>query len=83
MLRVENFATMGKVIIKFNDSHLESFKCKSKERASEIVKSRIKVEDWTFYHDNERIPQPKKKRVENKETTLQDLERLMKQQGLI
>ena len=32
----------GKVIIKFNDNHLESFKCKSKERASAREKEKIR-----------------------------------------
>ena len=74
---------MGRVIIKFSDEHLESFKCKSKERASEIAGKRPKVKEWNYYDDNERIPQPKKKKVENRPATLEELEVMMKQQGLI
>jgi hypothetical protein len=74
---------MGRVIIKFTDGHLVSLKCKSKERASEIVAKRRRVADWNYYDDNDRIPQPKKKKIENKPTTLQDFEMLMRQQGLM
>ena len=74
---------MGRVIIKFSDEHLESFKCKSKERASEIAGKRLKVKECNYYDDNERIPQPKKKKVENRPATLEELEVMMKQQGLM
>jgi len=74
---------MSKVIIKFKDGHLESFKCKSKERAEKIAKNRRDTEEWNYYNDNERISQPKKKVIERKPATLQELELIMRQQGLI
>ena len=74
---------MGRVIIKFNDGRLESFKCKSKDRASEIAGKRPKVKEWNYYDDNERIPQPKKKKFENKPKTLEELEVIMRKQGLM
>jgi hypothetical protein len=74
---------VGRVIIKFSDGHLESFKCKSREKASQIVAKRPRVADWNYYDDNDRIPQPKKNKVENKPTTLKDLEMLMRQQGMM
>ena len=60
---------MGKVIIKFKDGHLESFKCKSKERAAEIAAKRPNTKEWNYYADNERMPRPTKKIVENKPTS--------------
>lgn len=74
---------MGRVIIKFKDGHLESFKCKSKERAAEIAAKRPNTKEWNYYADNERIPRPKKKVVENKPATLEELEMIMRQQGLM
>lgn len=74
---------MGRVIIKFKDNHLESFKCKSEKRAEEIADRRNNVKEWNFYDDNARIPQPTKKKVEYKKPTLEELEFLMKQQGMI
>jgi hypothetical protein len=74
---------MGRVIIKFKDGHLESFKCKSKERAEQIAKKRNRVYEWNFYDENERVPKQKKP-IENKmPTSFEDLEILMKRQGLI
>ncbi len=74
---------MGRLIIKFKDGHLESFKCKSQQRASEVADKRLNVVEWNYYEQNQRIPQPKKKVVENSPMTLEDYELLMKQQGLI
>jgi len=68
---------MGKVIIKFSDNHLESFKCKSKERASEIAGKRNKVVEYNYYEKNERIPKPKKKVVEKKEMTIEEMEAII------
>lgn len=74
---------MGRVIIRFKDGHLESFKCKSKERAEQIAKKRNRVSEWNFYDENERVPKQKKP-IENKmPTSFEDLEILMKRQGLI
>ncbi len=74
---------MGRVIIKFNDGHLESFKCKSKQRASEIAAKRNKVSEWNFYDENERVPNPKKRISQPIHTSLEELEIIMKRQGLI
>jgi hypothetical protein len=74
---------MGRVIIKFNDEHLESFKCKSKERAKEIADKRPRVITWTYYETNETIPRPKKKKTEPQPATLKELELMMKRQGLM
>ena len=68
---------MGKVIIKFSDNHLESFKCKSRKRASEIAGKRIKVREWNYYENNQRIPIPKKKFIEKKEMTKEQIEAIM------
>lgn len=74
---------MGRVIIKFKDNHLESFKCKSKERAQQIFDKRPTAKEWNYYGDNEIIPRSKKKIIENLETTLAELDIIMKQKGLI
>lgn len=74
---------MGRVIIRFKDGHLESFRCKSKERAAVIAAKRPSTTEWNYYEDNERIPRPAKKRVENKAATIEELEAIMKRQGLI
>jgi len=74
---------MGKVIIKFKDGHFESFKCKSKERAAEIATKRLNVKEWNYYANNERIPIQKKKVIESKPATLEELEMIMRQEGLI
>ena len=74
---------MGKVIIKFNDNHLESFKCKSKERAERIVGKRPNAKEWNYYEDNKKIPQPRKKVVQIKDLTKEELEIIIKQEGLI
>lgn len=68
---------MGKVIIKFKDNHLESFKCKSKKRASEIAGKRPNVIEWNYYNDGERILNPKKKVLEKREITFEEMERLV------
>ena len=74
---------MGKVIIKFKDNHLESFKCKSKERASEIADKRANVSEWNFYENGERIPKPKQKVVEDRTYNEKYYEAIMRKQGLI
>ena len=68
---------MGRVIIKFKDNHLESFKCKSRELAAEIASKRNNVKEWNYYNKNERIPTPKKKVIENKEMTIEQMEKLV------
>lgn len=74
---------MGRVIIKFKDGHLESFKCKSEERASEIVGKRPNAREWNYYSDSERVPMQKRK-IKNKiPLTLEELEIMMIQQRLI
>ena len=68
---------MGRVIIKFNDGTSESFKCKSKERGEEIAGKRRSVKSVNFYADNEHIPVSKKKKVEKKELTIEEMERML------
>lgn len=74
---------MGRVIIKFKDNHLERFKCKSKERAQEIFDKRPNAKEWNFYEDNQRVPQPRKPKKVYKDPTLEELERMMQQEGLM
>lgn len=74
---------MGRVIIKFKDNHLESFKCRSKERAAEIAGKRPNTKEWNYYEDNERIPIQKKKPVQQMPTSFEELEMMMRQQRLI
>lgn len=74
---------MGRVIIKFNDGHLESFKCKSKEKAAQIAGKRPNAREWNYYEDNERIPIQKKKVQQPMPTSFEELEMMMRQQRLI
>ena len=74
---------MGKLIIKFKDGHLESFKCKSEERASQIAGKRPNVKEWNYYESNQRIPIQKKKQIQQMPTSLEELDKIMRQQGLI
>jgi hypothetical protein len=74
---------MGRVILKHKNNRLESLKCKSKERADEIAKKRPTVIEWNFYEDNERVPLPKKKVVDNTPMSFEELERTMRQRGIL
>jgi len=74
---------MGRVIIKFKDGHLESFKCKSEKRAIEIVRKRPNTKEWNYYDDSQRIPQTKKKVKKTRGLTLEELEILAKQHNLL
>jgi hypothetical protein len=74
---------MGRVIIKFKDGHLESFKCKSMGRAAEVAARRPDAISWNYYHTGERIPQPKKKRSVEKSLTIEEMEAMLKRGGLI
>lgn len=56
---------MGRVIIKFEDDHLESFRCKSEIRASEIVRKRPTAKKWNYYGDNDTVPQPTKRLIKD------------------
>ena len=73
----------GRVIIKFNDNHLESFRCKSKERAKEIADNRKSVKEWDYYPDGERIPEPTKKKIVDRNYNEKFYMALMRQEGLI
>ena len=73
---------MGRVIIKFKNGHLESFKCKSSERAEEIYLKRPCACEWNYYEKNDRIPLPRKKVKRPMPTSFEELELMMKQQGL-
>lgn len=74
---------MGRVLIKFKDGHLESFKCKSKERASEIANKRPNTLEWNYYENGERIPNSKKKNVRQMPNSFEEIEKMMRQQHLI
>ena len=76
---------MGKVILKFRDNHLESFKCKSEKKASILAGKRPDAKEFTFYEDFQVIPRQKKlkKNDIHKEVTQEKLEVIMRQQGLI
>jgi len=75
--------TMGKLIIRFKDNSLQSFKCNSKERAEQIVSKRKNVSDWNWYSDNERMPIVRKTKKKEQLLTLKDYELMLKQYGLI
>ena len=74
---------MGRVILTLKSGRKESYKCKSKERAGEIAKKRKDVNSFDFYEDNERVPIPKKKKVNVEPMTFEVLEAMMKKQGLL
>jgi len=78
---------MGRVIIKQrigSSIKLLSLKCKSKERAEEIVLKRNNVLEWNYYDDNQRVPQPKKHANSYyKPTSLEELEVELRKQGVI
>jgi hypothetical protein len=70
---------MGRVIIKSKDGRVISLKCKSKERAGEIVSKRPDTVLWDFYGDNDVIPRPKKQpRKEPPPLSLDQMERMIK-----
>lgn len=73
---------MGKVIIRYKSGKLESFKCKSKERAEEIADKRRNTVEWNYYENNERVIIKKKKKQEVSPTSLEELELLLRMQGL-
>jgi len=71
---------MGKVIIVFKDAQRESFKCKSKERAEEVVSKRLQVKSWDYFDDKKQVRSAKldkKKVVIKKEMTLEEMERII------
>ncbi len=68
---------MGRVIIKFKDGHLESFKCKSKEKATKIADNRNNVVEFNFFEDNDYIPRTKKKKVQPKEMSMAEMEAII------
>jgi hypothetical protein len=74
---------MGRVIIKMKDGHLESFKCKSKERAAQIASKRPNSKEWNYYSFNERVPVQHKKVVNKTPSSFEEIEAMMKQQRLI
>ena len=74
---------MGKVIIEFKDGRLESFKCKSEQRAKEISAKRPKVIDWNYYEKNQRIPTKRKVKEEYIPQSFEELDRMMKARGLL
>jgi hypothetical protein len=73
---------MGKLIIEFENGRLESFKCKSKERAKRIISKRLQVIQWNYYEQNERIPQKTKAKEQYIPKSFEELDLMMKMQGL-
>lgn len=75
---------MGRLIITCKDGHLESFKCKSKERAEEIANKRPDKKDWNFYERNERILDIRKKtkNIENFPQSFEELDRMIRRDKL-
>ena len=74
---------MGRVIVKFKDNHLESFKCKSKERAEEIFDKRPNAKEFNFYEDNQKVPRTLKKKKVYESPSIEALERKIKREGFI
>ncbi len=74
---------MGRVIIKYKDGHSESSKCKSEARAAQVAGKRNNVKEWKYFDINERISTPKKKKIETRPMTLEEVELRMKMQGLM
>ena len=85
VLIVENLKRnkMGRVILTLKRNKLESLKCKSKERAEEIVKKRKDVLQWHFYSDNEKIYPKKKINEQYIPASFEELDRMMRQRRLI
>lgn len=77
----------GRVILKHRDGHLESLRCRSKERAKQIAEKRPSVIEWNFYEDGQRIPEPKKKEIEHSAfkqgITAEELEAEMRARGML
>jgi hypothetical protein len=74
---------MGKLILKYWNGKQESFKCKSRERAKEIFDKRPSAIKWSYFEVGERIPIERKKIARHTPASLEELELLMKRQGLI
>lgn len=75
---------MGKVILTFKDKHIESFKCKSSDKAKLIAAKRPNVKDWVFYEENACIPRPMKKRkIDTSPRTAEDYEALLRMHGIL
>lgn len=78
---------MGRVLLTvdlgYNRETIQSFKCKNEEAAKKIADKRPNVKSYIYYDDCQRIPQTKKKKIEEMPLTFEELELKMKKQGLI
>lgn len=73
---------MGRVIItyrNFNQETVESLKCKSYDRAQEIVSGRNNVKLWKYYETGAIIPRSKKKIKQPEKMGLEEMERRISQ----
>lgn len=74
---------MGKLIITYypvritDHKLVESLKCKSQERAEEIVSGRNNVKEWKFYETGEIIPKVKKKVALKEPMSLEAMEKII------
>lgn len=74
---------MGKVILEYKNGQLESFKCKSEERAKQIAGKRPSVKKWDYYGAEEVILRRKKKKeVEKLPATLEELGMMLRTRGI-
>lgn len=75
---------MGRVILIFNTGKSERLKCKDQKRAEQIARKRPNVREFHFYKNNERIPPAiSKKKPEPIPSSFEELENMMKRQGLL
>ena len=72
---------MGRLIIISERGKVESFKCKSEERAREIISNRT-YKEWHYYERGERIPKIEKENYVQPQS-FEELDRLIKSKGLL
>jgi hypothetical protein len=68
---------MGRVLIKFNDNHVESFKCKNEKRAKEIYSKRPNAISFNYYDRNEYIPRPRPTPKTRQEMSIAEMEAII------
>jgi hypothetical protein len=74
---------MGRVILRLKNGKLESLKCKSEERAKEIVKKRLDVIRYDFYSDNQKIYPKKNVKKPYIPASFDELDRMMRANNII
>lgn len=74
---------MGRVILTYKGGRKESLKCKSEAKAFEISKKRPNVTQWAFYGDNDTVPRERKQVAQYIPASFEELDRMMRKQGLI